>query len=604
MTMPPDDPDAPRRPLRPLARVLPARDRGENPDLIERENIRQRHENMRDRSRRRSEGRLLVLGLFFVAAFTTVGVRMGALATSLPVEPRTAGVTASITSARADITDRNGQILATNLVTQALYAHPHEMVDVAGSVAALAKIIPDLKADALKTRLESDRKFVWIRRKLSPEQIQKVHDIGEPGFLFAARDMRLYPNGRLASHILGGASFGSEGVHAAEVVGTAGIEKAYDAQLRDPARLAEPLALSIDMSVQAATREVLAGGVRMMEAKGASAIVLDVRTGEILTMVSLPDFDPNERPLPLTSGDQADSPIFNRAVQGVYELGSVFKIFTVAAALEAGLVTPDTLVDTKSPLRWGRHRISDFHDYGPHLSATDVIVKSSNVGTAHLAQMLGPVRQRAFLESLGLLEATPVELFEAPSGRPLLPKRWEAIQSMTISYGHGLSSSPLHLAAAYAALINGGTMVKPTLLKQSGQRLGEQVVSPQTSAILRDMLRQVVTRGTATFGEVRGYHVGGKTGSADKPKPTGGYYRDRVLATFASGFPMDDPKYVVVVTLDEGSTHILNKERRTAGWVAVPVAAELIRRIAPLLDVRPKIEYSTEVAIRKAENGG
>ncbi len=594
---------APRRPLRPLAKVIRARDRGENPDWIERENIRHRHARMRDRARLQAEGRLLVLALFFVGAFALVGVRMGDMATSLPVEPHSTGLAPAISGARADIVDRQGRILATNLTTQALYAHPQDMVDVPHAAAELARIFPGLDAAALQARLSGDRKFLWIRKTLSPEQIQAVHDIGDPGLLFATREMRLFPNGRLAAHVLGGASFGDEAVHAAEVIGVAGVEKAFDDVLRDPSRQPGPLELSIDLTVQSAVREVLAGGMRLFGAKGASAVVMDVHTGEIVAMASLPDFDPNDRPQALVKGDQADSPLFNRAVQGVYELGSVFKIFTIAQAMQIGLLTPDTMVDTKGPLTWGRHRIRDFRNYGPSLSATDVIVKSSNIGTARVAQSIGAARQRAFLGSLGFLEATPLEVIEAPSGRPLIPAQWKEIQTMTISYGHGLSTSPVHLAAGYATLLNGGTRVMPTLLRRDARQLGPRVVSEEVSAAARSMLRQVVVRGTASMGRVDGYAVGGKTGTADKPKPGGGYYRDRVLATFAGAFPMNDPKYVFVVTLDEGAETMGDKPRRTAGWTAVPVSAEMIRRIAPLLGMRPGVEPHGASGIREARNG-
>jgi len=594
----------PRRPLRPLARILRARDRGENPDLIERENRAARHDQIRDRARRRAEGRLLVLGLFFVAAFGTVAGRMGTLAGSDPVEPVLSAGGAAISGARADIVDRNGRLLATNVVTSALYAHPHEMVDIPHAARELARIFPGRSAADLVALLTGGRKFVWIERTLSPEQVQAVHDIGDPGLLFAARELRVYPNGPLAAHILGGVRYGREGVRAAEMLGIAGVEKAFEDRLSDPARLADPLRLSIDVTVQTTTREVLEGGMRLFSAKGASGVMMDARTGEIVAMVSLPDYDPNHRPRPLTSGDQADSPLFNRAVQGVYELGSVFKIFPVAQALDAGLITPDTMIDTTSPMRVGRHRISDFRNYGPELSATDVIVKSSNVGTARLARELGSDRQRDFLRALGFLDPTPVELVEAPGAKPLLPGNWGEIESMTISYGHGLSTSPLHLAAGYASLLNGGTKVAPTLQRRDGRSLGPRIVSEETSAQARAMLRRVVTDGTASFGEVAGYAVGGKTGTADKPAPNGGYYEDRVLATFAGVFPADDPAYIVVVTFDEGHEIVNGKPRRTAGWTAVPVAAELIRRTAPLLGMRPAIAPIPQSGLREARNGG
>ncbi|MAY31472.1 MAG: cell division protein FtsI [Rhodovulum sp.] len=590
-----------RTPLRPLARILDARAKGQNPDAIERENLRVRHEQMRDQSRGRAEGRLLILGAVFLMAFGTVGARMGTLSASTPEEPRTAYTGSSILAQRADITDRNGNILATNLATHSLYAQPPFMIEKERAARKLVEIFPDLDEKRLIKDFTGKRKFLWIKKKISPEQMQQVHDLGEPGLMFGPREMRLYPNGSLAAHVLGGTSFGREGVHSAEVIGVAGVEKAFDSFLRDPANGGEPLRLSLDLTVQAATRRILYGGMKLMNAKGATSIMMDVHTGEVISVVSLPDFDPNDRPRPLTTGDQSDSPLFNRAVQGVYELGSTFKIFAVAQAMEQGLITPDTMIDTQGPLRWGKFRINDFHNYGPQLSATDVIVKSSNIGTARLAQQIGAEDQRTFLTKLGLLEPTALEMVEAPSIKPLLPPNWSELSAMTISYGHGLSASPMHLAAAYSTIVNGGYKVEPTLLA-GGRPRGERVISEETSAAARDMLRQVVVRGTASFGEVEGYHVGGKTGTADKPKPNGGYYEDKVIATFASVFPAHDPRYVLIVTLDEPVETSGTEPRRTAGWTAVPVAAEIIRRTAPLLGLRPEIEPRPVYELTRVNN--
>ncbi len=260
------------------------------------------------------------------------------------------------------------------------------------------------------------------------------------------------------------------------------------------------------------------------------------------------------------------------------------------------------MVDTKSPMIWGKYRIHDFHNYGKQLSVTDVIVKSSNIGTAHIAQMIGGERQQQFLKSLGFFDPVPVELAEASTGRPLLPKRWSDISTMTISYGHGLSASPLHLAAAYATIANGGTRITPTILKTDHRQQGERVISANTAAELLGMMRQVVSRGTASFGEVPGYAVGGKTGTADKPKPTGGYYKDKVIATFASVFPTNAPKYVLVVSLDEPVETSGTEPRRTAGWTAVPVGAEIIRRAAPLLGMRPELEQVSQAEVIRVRN--
>ncbi|MBB05741.1 MAG: cell division protein FtsI [Pseudooceanicola sp.] len=582
-----------RIPLRPLARILDARQRGENPDAIEKENLRLRHEEMRDRARIRAEGRIVLLGAMFALAFATIGLKMWVVAESEPAEPRTSIAGSSIVAQRGDILDRHGRVLATNLDTFALYAHPHQMVEPERAAQELASIFPDLDQDRLTRDFTGKRRFVWIRRKISPEQRQAVHDIGEPGLLFGPREMRLYPNGALAAHILGGASYGEEGVHAAEIKGTAGVEREFNDFLTDPANGGKPLQLSIDLTVQAAAEQMLYGGMRLMNAKGAASVLMDAKTGEIISMVSLPDFDPNDRPGLPTEGHPDDSPLFNRAVQGVYELGSTFKIFAAAQAIDLGLVKPETIVDIKGPIRWGRHSIRDFHNYGKELSVADIIIKSSNIGSARLAEMIGNDLQKQFLGQLGLFEPTPVEMVEAPSGQPLVQKNWTDLTAMTVSYGHGISVSPLHLAAAYATIANDGKRVRPTLLVQDGPQDGPQVLSYSAALQAQDLLRLVVSEGTASFARIDHYSVGGKTGTADKPKPTGGYYKDKTISTFASMFPAHDPQYVLIVTLDEGVETSGSDPRRTAGWTAVPVAAEMITRIAPLLGLRPEIAPAT-----------
>ncbi|MFO6462763.1 peptidoglycan D,D-transpeptidase FtsI family protein [Jannaschia sp. KMU-145] len=561
-----------------------------------------------ERVRLRAERRLKFTAACFLVGFAAIGLKMGAISASEAREPSIgARAGASIVSERSDITDRTGRVLATNVVATALYAQPHLMVDPVAAAEGLSRVFPDMDASVWSRRFQSGSKFFWLKGNISPEQQQAVHDLGEPGLLFGEREMRLYPNGPLASHVLGGARYGEQDVRAAEIKGIAGVEAVFDDYLRDPAQQGAPLRLSIDLSVQTALEQVLSGGMRLMNAKGAAAILMDVHTGEVVALASLPDFDPNDRPRPATEGDPADSPLFNRAVQGVYELGSTFKIFTAAQSLELGLTNAGTMVNTQGPLRQGRHRIRDFHDYGPRLSVTDVIVKSSNIGTARMALDIGAKRQQDFLRALGFFEPTAIELTEAPGARPLVPTRWPEISTMTISYGHGLSASPLHLAQGYASLLNGGTRVRPTLLARSAvPDPGARVVSTRVSAEARHMLRQVVMRGTASMGEVPGYQVGGKTGTADKPKHTGGYWDDKVITTFASVFPAQDPKFVLVVTLDEPEIDAAGERRRTAGWTAVPVASEITARVGPLLGMRPDFDpaqdafgaYLTQAGLR------
>lgn len=593
-----------RTPLRPLARILRAREKGENPDAIEAENRAQRHAVIQDKARSHAQNRLLFMSCAFAFAFGVVGVRMATMAASQPSEPRTQVSGAQIISQRADITDRHGRVLATNLLTHSLYAHPRQMIDPNGAAEKLAAIFPDLKAERLKEDFSGKRSFLWIKKKISPEQMQAVHDIGEPGLLFGPREMRLYPNGKIASHILGGATFGKEDVASAEVVGIAGVEKAFDRWLRDPANDGAPLSLSLDLTVQAAMEEVLGNGMRVMSAKGATAILMEVKTGEIVAMASLPDFDPNDRPRPLLKGDPSDSPLFNRAVQGQYELGSTFKIFPVAQALGLGLISPGTMINTHTPMKIGKYLINDFHNYGGQLSVTDIIVKSSNVGTVRIAQMLGPERQKDFLQKLGLFEPTPIEMSEAPTGKPLVPQRWPAVTSATVAFGHGLAASPLHLATAYATIANGGKRVRPTLVHDRSQREGEQVLSPAAAHTAMQLLRQVVTRGTARSADVQGYEVAGKTGTADKPRPSGGYYKNKVVATLASVFPASDPQYVMVLSLDEPTVGLAGGgESRTAGATAAPVAGEMIRRLAPLLGLRPITDRPLPTVERPQTNG-
>jgi len=582
-----------RTPLRPLARILEARQKGENPDAIERENKRIRHEQMRDASRQRAEGRLLVLGVFFFCAFTVVGARMGVMATTDPTEPRAAAPGSVISATRADIVDRNGNLLATNFETHALYAQPHHMIDPQGAVKKLMAVFPDLNEERLLRDFTGKRKFLWIKKKISPEQMQAVHDIGEPGLLFAPRDMRLYPNGSLAAHIMGGASYGREGVHAAEVIGVAGAEKYFDDYLRDPANGNKPLELSIDMTVQAASERILYGGMKLMNAKGATSVLMDVHTGEVIAIASLPDFDPNDRPRPPVEGQPDDSPLFNRAVQGLYELGSTFKILTIAQALQLGLVHPETMIDTSPPYEVLGFKVGEFHgkNYGT-ISVTDVIAQSSNRGTAKIVMMIGRGRQQEFYRNLGMFEPPQLEIVEAKGAKPLVPSRWTDLSAVTISYGHGISVSPLHLAAAYAMIGNGGHIVEPTLLKRDRPRVGDKLLRDDVAEASLQMLRKVVIgkKGTATFAEVPGYRVGGKTGTAEKPKKTGGYHKDKVIATFAALFPTDAPRYALVVMLDEPVETTGSRPRRTAGWTAVPVAAEMITRIAPLLGLPPEYD--------------
>lgn len=580
-----------RRPLRPISQIISARKNGQNPDHIERENIRQRHLAMEKVTRIRSESRLLVLIGFFFVSFLAIGLKMGMLSIITPAEPISSTQILQTLTKRADILDRNGSILATNLITNALYAKPNLMIDKQTAAKELVRIFPDLKLLNLINQFEGAKKFIWIKRKISPEQMQAVHELGEPGLKFGPREMRLYPNGRLAAHVLGGVRYGRQSVHSAELVGSAGVELQFDKFLQDELGSGDPLILSLDLGVQSAIGHVLQGGMQLMNAKGAAAILMDIHSGEIISMVSLPDFDPNDRVQKASKKNGSQSSLFNKAVQGRYELGSVFKVFTAAMALEDGIVNQNTLVDTSSPIIWGKHRISNYHRLPEELSFTDVIVKSSNTGTSRLAKELGGVRQKEFLTNLGFFESTGIELVEGKQITSQYPSNWSEISTMTISYGHGISSSPLHLAAAFASVLNGGLKVNPTLLKRNGtNKIRKRVIRSDVSQTLINILYQVVERGTASAARVHGYSVAGKTGTAKKVKPNGGYYNKKNITTFASVFPAEAPKYVLLVTLDEPVVLTGLKSRRTAGWTAAPISSEIIYRAAPLLGVRPNLQ--------------
>lgn len=535
----------------------------------------------------RGDWRLILLMGAFCLCYAAVVVSMGLLAATDPTEPVLADSNGKGRPVRGEIIDRNGHLLAANLPAWSLYAHPHVMKEPMKVVDALDKIFPDIARETLVKKLTGKRRFAWIKRPVTPREKQLVHDLGFPGLHFGNREIRIYPAGRTMAHIVGSVKAAREDVRYTELAGSAGIEKHFDERLRDPALAGKPIQLALDLSVQQAIREVLGDGIDRLTAKGGAVILMKAKTGEVVSMVSLPDFDPNEKPV-FFRGQAEDDPRFNRAAQGRYELGSTFKVLTAAMAMDAGVVNAATVIDTPRQLRYGRHRIGESHRMPNQMSVEDIVVKSSNVGSAKLSMMLGTRRFKEYLRNLGMLDPSGLELAEAARTRPLLPEYWTDLSSMTISFGHGLAASPMHLAAAYATLANGGVRITPTLLK-GAQPPGERVFSEQTAQEMVRIMRQVVVRGTATRTDVQGFEIGGKTGTAEKPGPRGGYDRNRVISTFASVFPSSDPEYVLVVSLDEPTDRSGRKPVRSAGKTAVPVAAEIIRRVTPLLGMRPKL---------------
>ncbi len=528
--------------------------------------------------------RQVFVSLGFLILFLIVAVRVVEIGLTNPDSLQIHRDVPKQEFSRADIVDRNGEELAMTVSGYALYAHPHEMNgDEARRRVAiqLAALIDDIDPDRLAAALTSGRKFIWIKQRLTPEQKQDVHDLGEPGLHFGRRPVRVYPKGKLAAHILGGTTYGDAAVNSAVIVGNAGVEHHMDARLTAPGQSHQPLELSIDSRVQNAVAKYLARGKEEYQANRASAVLMDVQTGEIHALVSLPDFDPNAR------ADHQSSELFCDPVQGVFEFGSTFKIFAAVQAIELGHVTPDSMISNQS-FRLGRYKIRSTERGDKMLTLRDVIAQSSNAGVAQLALNIGSAKQRDFLSQLGLLEKSGIEFTEAQNVGPLTPSRWTELETATISYGHGVAVTQVQLAAAYATLVNGGFRVTPTILKRTDMGPAtDRVISEETSRAAVELLRAVVTDGTARGANIPEVAIGGKTGTADKQRPEGGYYQEKVLATFASVFPTDNPRYALVVTLDEGTSGDGSKWERSAGRTAVPVATVIIEKVAPLLGLDP-----------------
>lgn len=521
-----------------------------------------------------SRKRLGVVATFFGLAFAVISARLVELTWVDSKQGReiAQGNAARGVVDRASIVDRNGVVLASSLRAASLYANPRKIMNPAQAAKKLVGIFPGLNRAALTKKLSSKRSFVWLQRNITPRQQWRVNELGIPGLAFQEEQRRVYPHGRMASHVLGFVDIDNNGL--------AGLERYFDDELRAPAGDGEPLATSIDVRVQHVLRDELGAGMQSYHAKGAAGIVLDVRTGEVVALSSLPDFDPNN-----TRASSQQS-LFNRATLGVYELGSVFKTFTTAMALDAGVVKLNGGYDATEPLKFDRHVIRDSHAKKRWLSVPEIFMYSSNIGSAKMAIDVGEERQRQFLDSIGLTKRPALELPEV--GSPLVPNPWREINTLTASYGHGIAVSLLQLSSAAAAMVNGGVMIPATLMHRSQgiDPQTRQVISPETSATMRRLLRLAVARGTGRKANVRGYLVGGKTGTAEKPN-SGGYQRDALISTFVADFPSDEPKYLVLVMYDEPKGSDATQGFAGAGWTAAPVARRIIERIAPVLGVQP-----------------
>ncbi len=523
--------------------------------------------------------RLLVAGAVFALAFATIGGRLVdiTIGGSAPA-PRLAQHShdAAPVVQRADIVDRNGVLLATSLPAAGLYADARRIDDPADAARQLAGVLPHLDVADVAGKLASGRSFVWLDRTLTPRQQHAVNALGIVGLEFEPTERRVYPQGRLAVHVLGATDVDNKGLK--------GVERRFDETL---SKGGDALALSIDIRVQHVLADELRRAMQTFEAVGAAGTVMDARSGEVLAMVSFPDYEPKD-----IGAADADSR-FNRITLGVYELGSTFKLFNTAMALDSGAVRLESRYDATRPLRVARFAIRDFKPQARWLSVAEILLHSSNIGSAQMALDVGGRAQRDFLAGLGMLSPLPVELPEV--GDPLYPAPWRDINTMTISFGHGIAVSPLHLAGGVAAVVNGGRYNPPTLLRREADvATGTRVIRPDTSATMRKLMRAVVSDGTGGNAKAHGFRVGGKTGTAEKQRG-GRYARKSLISSFVAAFPMDDPQYVVFALLDEPKGNKQTFGYATGGWVAAPVAGATIRRIAPMLGVTPRQEDDPQV---------
>ncbi|ESZ88377.1 MAG: peptidoglycan glycosyltransferase [Blastomonas sp. CACIA14H2] len=483
---------------------------------------------------------------------------------------------------RGDIVDRNGVPLARTIDGYAIRVVPSKLIGDRKVLAAkLAEIFPDTSEERF-LKLLSRTKPTYLRHRAIPEEVNRVHALGEVGIEFPREKERFYPQLQLAAHVLGYVHPDGHGV--------SGMERAMDAELIDPKKRLTPSALSIDIRVQAALEDELGKGMKAYDAKAAAGIVLDVETGEVMAMTSLPSFNPNQF--------NANSVAFeaNQVTYRFFELGSTFKPLTVAAAIDAGTVTNlSRRYDASRPLKVAGFQIRDSHSSGRWLNVPETLVHSSNIVTAQIADELGPERLQAVMRKLHFDRQADINLRER--AKPLWPSQWGRLTNMTVSYGHGIAVTPLHLASAYAAMVNGGLYRPATLLKLNPADVprGERVFKASTSARMNQLLRMIVRDGTGRKAEASGFRVGGKTGSAEKPG-AGGYRRSSVVATFAAAFPMDKPRYVVIVMIDEPSGNSASSFQRTAGWTAAPVVAKLVPRIGPMLGVIPDDRRDVDVS--------
>src|SRR3954464_8833660 len=534
----------------------------------------------------KARGRIGLTMIAFTAVYAVIAGRLIVYATTTDSHIARRGTAGdAVATARPDIVDRRGEVLATDVKAQSLFGEPKRLIDVDEAVELLTAVMPDLDTKEVRERLGNRKRgFAWLKREITAKQQQDVYRLGIPGIGFLNENKRTYPNGAEVAHLIGLVNIDNQGI--------AGIEKWLDgnglAALHAAGlatdRLQEPVQLAVDLRAQHAMRDELIAARDKFKAVAAAGVITDVRTGEIIAMVSVPDFDPN-------NPKEANDPTrINRLTTGVFEMGSTFKALTIAMALDSGKATLSSVYDARASLRYGRFTIHDYHATHRTLTLPEVFIHSSNIGTAKIALGMGVEHHKWFLKKMGQLDRLYTELPE--SAMPLVPKRWGELNTITIAFGHGLSVAPLQATMAVGALMNGGTMIPPTFLKRTeeeAQKLGVRVIKPETSAMMRYLMRLNAEKGTARKVDVPGYYVGGKTGTAEKVVG-GRYSKTKLLTTFMAVLPADKPRYLVTILLDEPQPAPETHGYATSGWNAAPTAAKIIARIAPMLGLEPRLD--------------
>ncbi|MEL7230912.1 MAG: penicillin-binding protein 2 [Pseudomonadota bacterium] len=513
-----------------------------------------------------------IVSMVLLAVFGVIAVKGATVAMSGASEANGVSTAFAETTQRADIIDRNGELLATSVTVYSVFADPRAMLDGAVVAQELATILPELDVTAITERLNNkERAFVWIQRGLTPRQRQAVFELGLEGIGFREEARRSYPRGTLAGHVLGYTGIDGNGL--------SGVELAMEDRLSEGGK---PLALTLDSNVQFSLEAELSAAAGLYEAEGAAGIVMRASTGEVMAMASWPPLDPNR-----ATSIHKDAPErLDRASGAVFELGSVFKPLTVAGAIDSGAIRPSDKFDVRDPLIIRGRTISDDHPIAGRASVTEIVSESSNIGTVKVAWQMGARRQQELFTKLGLLERAPIQL--AASERPILPTEFDDLNSAVTSYGHGIAVTPIAFTAAFAALANAGEYNAPTLILDDKTRTEpRRVLSAPTAALVTHMMRQAVITGTGKQAEVAGYRIAGKTGTAEKPIP-GGYSETDNICSFAALFPADGPEYVVLIVLDNPKAG--TDRGRTAAWNAAPTAGRVIERIAPILGVEPRFD--------------